>query len=442
MPLLRAFLRAPLAMGNLKRRSLLSFGIKLSATGLAFVVSVLLSRTLGLQAFGTYTFAISVAMMAGIPSELGLPTLMVRSVVRYRGNGRYDLLKGLLQWSSALVALTSTAAAILSGFWIFFQPSFDVTAQTVLLALLLIPIISMTRIRQAAMQGMDQVLIGQIPEYILLPILFLSAAGLAAGHQFGAVGYVGLYVGCAIIAFVAGIILFLRIFKGHLKTVQAAYETREWFAVLGPLAVSSLVSAMIGTIDIVLLGLLAPKSEVGLYKVAISGAALVAFPLSALHAVIQPRIAAYFHTGDITEMSRLLVISARVTAAAGGLLTLLYIVAGRWIITLIFGMQYAAAWPPLVLLGIGQFIMLALGSMGMALNMAGLERLVLRQSFCGLVLLVVLNFALVPILGATGAAIAAGSTNAAMAFGYWWAARNRIGINGSILGTTLLTTAK
>jgi O-antigen/teichoic acid export membrane protein len=72
----------------------------------------------------------------------------------------------------------------------------------------------------------------------------------------------------------------------------------------------------------------------------------------------------------------------------------------------VFGQEYAPAYLPLVILCLGQLINSSMGSVGLILNMAGLERFTARGVAIAAIASVLLNSALIPFFGPAGAAIA------------------------------------
>ena len=91
---------------------------------------------------------------------------------------------------------------------------------------------------------------------------------------------------------------------------------------------------------------------------------------------------------------------------AFALLTSLALVfGGRWLVPFIFGVEYAQAYAPLVVLCFGQLFNACMGSVGLILNMIGMENLVTRGITIAAISNLLLNAILIPLWGPTGAAL-------------------------------------
>ena len=155
------------------------------------VVVLVLARLLGAEEFGAYTYALAWALLLTVPATLGLTPLIVRNVAAYREHRNWGLLRGLLRRSNEAVALSS-AVCVGVGAVVALVLNHDdpQLLRPLLLALALVPIIAFTSIRQSAMQGLDHIILGRVPETLLGPCLFLLALGgaLLAEPGFGVVG--------------------------------------------------------------------------------------------------------------------------------------------------------------------------------------------------------------------------------------------------------------
>jgi O-antigen/teichoic acid export membrane protein len=93
------------------------------------------------------------------------------------------------------------------------------------------------------------------------------------------------------------------------------------------------------------------------------------------------------------------------TAAVGLLVGAVLIVAGPWLLGL-FGPEFVAGYPALVVLVVGQVVNAATGSVGVVLGMTGHAGRLFVNAGLTAVLTVVLNILLIPQLGIVGSALA------------------------------------
>ena len=153
--------------------------LQASSSALAFLVAVALARLLGTQDYGYYVFALAWASALTIPAGLGLNRFVVRGVAEYEVNQQWNHLRGLLTRANALVAVT--ASAIATGGVIIALTTVESPLRWVLaLAMVLVPINALTILRQNTMQAFGRIVAGQIPEYVIRPILIVIGIGLLA----------------------------------------------------------------------------------------------------------------------------------------------------------------------------------------------------------------------------------------------------------------------
>ena len=165
---------------ELVRGTVGSFGLKVINAFLNLALSIFLARTLAPEGYGIYAFAFSVMTLLAVPVQLGLPTLLVREVARYQYAAQWGLLRGILQRANQAVLLLSLviglAAAGAAG-WLM-EGMDAVQRATLGWALLLLPLGAFNRLREAALQGLRQVVMGQLPEQVLLPVVLLVLLGI------------------------------------------------------------------------------------------------------------------------------------------------------------------------------------------------------------------------------------------------------------------------
>ena len=122
--------------------------------------------------------------------------------------------------------------------------------------------------------------------------------------------------------------------------------------------------------------------------------------------VLAPNIARLHAQDDHPRMQRLMTTSTLVISLASAGVTAALILTGRWLLPNLFGAGFAAAYPALVILAIGQFINSSTGPLGSFLTMTGNERSALTCTWMAALLNIALNLVLIPFFQTAGAAIA------------------------------------
>ena len=149
--------------------------LNVAQTLLTFGVTLALWRMLGADGLGAYAYAFAWASLLAIPSVLGTTPLIIRNVAAYRQREEWGLLRGMLARANHAVLISSAllvtggaaAALIVNG-------AKHQLLYPVLVALALVPIVALTSIRQATMQGLGHVVLGRLPETLVAPALFLA----------------------------------------------------------------------------------------------------------------------------------------------------------------------------------------------------------------------------------------------------------------------------
>jgi O-antigen/teichoic acid export membrane protein len=154
-----------------------------------------------------------------------------------------------------------------------------------------------------------------------------------------------------------------------------------------------------------------------------------------LNLVVQPRIAQMFAASDINGIRRLVTMVSRVGFATGCVVAMIFYGFGERLIVAAFGGDYSEAQTTLKILVLGQLANTFFGPVIMVLNMTGHERIVMWSVIACALGNIALNALLIPIYGATGAAIATATTLFAWNLILHSQSVRKLGIDPSILGT-------
>lgn len=402
---------------------------------LGFVLLLVLSRQLGPSGFGAYSFAFAWASLLSVPAVLGLSPVLVRNVATYNARERWAELRGIFRRANQAVLAMSLVlagvAAIAGALMEFSEPSLR---QPFLIGLVLVPLLALSAVRLATLQGFGHVVLARLPETLVAPAMFLALVALVAavGSSFSASWAVGLQVVATLLAFVVGAALVRARMPRPAGAVTPAFETRTWARSAAPLLLVSVLGAIGLQAGTIALGLTADAAEVGVYAVAVRIAVLTGFLSVAAMYPLMPAVARLHATGDHERLTILVRRSAQVVLLLSLPLALAFVALPGFFLG-VFGAGYSQGETVLRVLVLGELLKLALGNAGIALAMSGLEGQVLKGVTAGAVTNLVLLGALVPPLAAEGAAIAlaAGAlvTNGVLAYLAW----SRLGLYTPVL---------
>jgi len=411
-------------------------GINLAFAGIGFLTTIVLAKMLAPAGYGAYSFVMALVALLAIPSELGLPRLAVREIAVTNARKEWSLMRGFIIRSHQAIGLL-TVVLTLGGaiaLVVWKDQLDDGKRQAMWLALLLVPLISLGALRGAMLRGLRKVLLGQLPEQIFRPLVFfallLLLPLLGARYQ-SATGAMAAQVTASAIAFLGGIYLFLEHKPPELRSVPPSYRTAAWLKSSIPFGLIAAMQLINGRTDILILGIVREDAEVGIYRVASQMALLVIFGLKAVNAIQGPHIAHLYATGDMNRLQSMIRQSSRAIMLTSLPLVLTFVVFGRLIIEWVFGPAFQGAYVPLVILCAGQLVNASMGSVASLLNMTGHEHDTTKSIFTGAIVNVLLNVALTPAWGATGAAIATAATLVVWNLMMWRRVRTRLGIESS-----------
>ncbi len=375
--------------------------------GLGFVTTVLLARFLGREGYGRYVFALAWASLLTIPAILGFDRFLVRGIAVYEINQQWQLMRGLLRRTNQFVLLASTTIACV-GCLIAFLFFTEALRWPFCVAMLLVPITSLTLLRQGAMQAIGRVVTGQLPEYLIRPLLIL--AGVVA-LKFAGDGALTSTTALAVnvtgvgVAFIVGAVLLRRALPIAVRSARPAYTTRDWLHASLPMMLISGIWMANNYCTTLVVGTLGGPQEVGVYSVVQKGAELIVILLVAANMPLAPTIARMHAHGDRRGLEHATERVAQATLVSSApLAAALMIFPGVYLG--IFGSGFQTGTTALMILAFGQLVNAAAGPAGNVLLMTGHERTAMKGIGAGLIANLVLGVVLVPPLGVTGGAVA------------------------------------
>ncbi len=407
-------------MGNVKfDRSILvsgaaSFGLKAGGMVLGLATSIILARSLGVAGFGEYSFIFALVTLVALPSQIGLPVLIVRETALAHQENKTGRILAIWRWAGKVVVTTSfvCAALLLLVFWIASPTNYSL--KSLLWSLPLLPLIAIGNVRGAALRGLGNVIIGQLPEVLLRPLFFLLCLGVfvlfanqtvpmspARALQIQALG--------SAVAFGIGLYFLWHLSpKEKLSNVPtlAATERNSFLVSSAVLGLAAGLQMLNAVTDLLMLGILSTPETVGIYKAAVNISGVLAFGSLSLIAVIMPRIARLYSEKSTVKLQSLLQQSARMMLLFTCSGALVLFTAGELIFQMLYGDGFANAAFYAKILSIGHVIIAFFGPLAATLNMTGFEKLTIRCSGAGFAVNVLLNLLLIPQYGATGAALA------------------------------------
>lgn len=388
-----------------------SAGLRVANAGLGFAVAVVLARTLGADGYGLYSTAFVIASVCSIVVQFGLSNLVMRETATAAVSENWAHMRAVWGWAGRGAALFSLAVLAVGATFLFVLRKGIGVEQlwTYGLALGLVPLLAFGALRAGALRGLQHVVLAQVPEMLVKPGVMLALAlllGLAVpatpssaiAMQLAAVGA----------AFLLGtVFLWRRAPQGASRPVSEplgrgmppASSVLSFAVVAGSTQVNQYF-------DILTLAFFRTEAEVGIYRAAWQLSLLVGFG-GAVGSAIFPALFARRHaTRDSVGLAWALNIARLVAVATALPLAVLCFVMPREILSFLYGPGFTGGAIVLVIFAALRLLIGVVGPLGPYLNMVGQERASGLAHLMAAGVNLVLNIALVPPYGVTGAAVA------------------------------------
>jgi O-antigen/teichoic acid export membrane protein len=204
-------------------------------------------------------------------------------------------------------------------------------------------------------------------------------------------------------------------------------ETEVWSFSAALLGIG-MMEFFIVQVDKISLGYYLGAREVGIYSVAAAVVAYVPLVLHSVNQIFSGTIADLHTRGEHAVLARLFQSLTKWVVSLTLPLATVIIVFARPLMR-VFGHDFEAGWPILVIGTAGQLINCGVGSVGFLLLMSGNQKRLIRVQAGMTVVMIGLSVTLIPLWGIVGAAVAAAITNIGMNVWNLLEVRSALGIS-------------
>ncbi len=391
----------------LARQGGITFVGNLAKSVSGFALVMVMTRFVSPSVYGLFILAISIVTFLRVFAYLGLPLAIDYFVPQYLADDEPGKAKGVIVQVTAAVLVTSSLIALALAFGssavseFFGEPSLRVA---LLLLSVSVPMLAIYKVLLTSYYSIKRLQYRVVMRDLVRPIVrFGATLGLLVAG-FGLLGLIGGYVVGLLVAITVGAILFTyrawEIVSADLEFV--APGPIATYAV--PLAMTSVVSVLMGRIDYFLLGFYLTSEDVGIYRVGYMLGTALLIIFSSLAPVFKPLIA---ERKDDTELvQRRFRVAARWIAGLSLPIAITLSLGASAYLSVLYTPQYAEASAVVALLS-GAFLFNATfgGPSGKLLQGLGYSRIVFGNTLVLLGTNTVVSLALVPFLGVEGAAI-------------------------------------
>lgn len=421
---------------NAQRDAVFVFFVRAASAGILYLSQIVLARWMGAAEYGIYVWVWTLVLILGGLSHLGVGTSLVRLIPTYRESGQLDSLRGLVIGVRWLALFSGSVVALAAYLLIRFNA--DVFAEAYLvpavLGIVCIPLFAMTDVQDGLGRAQGWLSIALVPPYVLRPVVLLVTTALA--HAIGlpmdaTTAIFAAIVACWAAAMVQTLMVQQRL-DAEIPAGPRNYHFGTWIGSSLPLLVIYAGELVLQNVDLLILSAHLPPEQVGMYFAAAKTMALVMFVHYAVGSALAKDFASLHARGDSVALAAFARDAVKWTfwpslAAAAVILAL-----GKPLLWL-FSPAFMDAYPVMIVLATGFLVRAAVGPAEFLLNALGEQKLCAAVAVVTMVTDIALNLALVPAFGMLGAA---GATATALSVGAvlnCWVARQRTGLDISIL---------
>ncbi|WP_198037879.1 oligosaccharide flippase family protein [Rhodobacter xanthinilyticus] len=389
--------------------------IRFAAIGLTFLQTLVMTRLIGRETFGSLSFALSVSALAVLVLSIGLDQLMMRDVARsglegFARSGRWLALRRLIgRWQVPLVL------GLAVGFGALFLGSglgggYGLALAGVALAL---PLVLGRKYVESVALGAKlvgrSILGSQIAYPVLMILGTLAIWGLGVVDLRNVMLVYGLAIGSSLLV---SILLIWPVLQRLARQTPRDGSSEGEIPGAAELLRSgwhfSLISLgfVLGQhMDVLLTGVFAGPDQVALVRVASRVAEMAGLVRAIVILQYKPQLAEAFGRGDLERVRKITRLMVAIFVVTGLPITL-----GLWIwpreAMSVFGAAFAeGAWAMRIYV-LGVLFVLLAGPCNSVLSMIGEERWAARAVWMALAVNLGLDLLLIPAYGALGCAIA------------------------------------
>lgn len=387
-----------------------SVGLRIAASGFAFIMSIIFARFLGKVGLGTYSYATTWANLLSIPAVLGIDQLLVREVAIYRAKSQWNLMGGMLRWANLIVLASSIIFSLVAVavVWKSNSGSDSAVVIAIVLAMITIPFSSLRSLRLGAMKGLHKIVLGQIPDALFAPlivILLTLASYFLFPKNFNVFWVLIIKILAVIITFFIGAFWLLRSLPPEVGQVKPQYKGKQWLIEALPFMFLGTAQLINSRIDILMLGGIKGVEAVGIYAVILGITRLTTILHTAANNVLSPTIATLYSEGKVKQLEKIIRQSVLIVFLISLLIGITIMGLGKYLL-MIFGSEFLPGRTAMSILILGQIFHALTGPVGILLNMTGFQNYTALTVGLTAILNIILNAIFIPQWGINGAAIA------------------------------------
>ncbi|WP_339784417.1 oligosaccharide flippase family protein [uncultured Imperialibacter sp.] len=383
--------------------------VQVAGAFLGLLSQTVLARILGVSGFGLITYIFSWIVLISLFARLGFDNSLIVKISNTIESRKWSL----LGWYLSIPPLFIMASSLLIGslvllfLYIFQIPNFSVWAISLLV---LLPIISYSNLNQSILIAFKKTVISNIPVLIIRHFVLILVMVLTVVINDALISPFYAQVANAFAFFTGALVsgYWINKEKATLELHLHKSEKANPFRLVAesfPFLIFSGTSILNQHADVLILGVFRAPEEVGIYGAVSKVIMLISFSSIVANITIKPYITRSRNQDGNKELERQLFFLNLFVNASSFVLFMLIVVFGERLLG-IFGNDFIPGYNVLLILSFGKLFAVSTGPVGILLMLSGSDKIGSRLELLFAMVNIVLNFALIPFYGITGAAIA------------------------------------
>ena len=382
---------------------------KFFGTFLAVISAIFVARMLGPEFFGNYNLALATSTLILIFFGFGLRNTVVKYLPKYalHNTGKFNY---LTKQSLRIILVLSVIAAVV--FFTFteriielfhFGESINIFLKFIFVML---PVLALNDLLAGIFRGAKKASKFFVFKNMITPALYTALIVLIYIFRQD----YRLILMARGLSYLVLLVLLLTYLKKKILTQGKSEkifkrEIKEIFGYSATLVFVATTGFLMLRIDKLMIGSLSTSYQLGLYSAGSNVGVLIAFFLGTATTVVAPLFSELKEKNDTERLKRLYK-SSTIWVFYASLFSFVFFCTTSRDILHLFGEEYMTASTILIILSLGQLINASVGSNGALLRMTGYHKITLANNILVAIINIVLNYMLIRLYGALGAAIA------------------------------------
>ena len=367
--------------------------------GIRALIVIYAARILGVEGYGVFSYAMSLAAFFSIFSDLGLSSLLTREVSK-DSEKKSAYVSTIFYVKGAILFLTVILTLIFAPFLIKIsavQPLIPIAILLVLFDNIRVFGFSFARARnKMEIEGALSVVTDVLITIFGITLLFTnpSPKGLASMYLLGSA---------------IGAFLIFLVLRKYIKRIYAGFDRKLIKPILtasSPFIIMGIFGAFMINIDMVILGIFRSASELGLYSAAQRPVQLLYILPTLIASSIFPILSKFAHDKEDTKSKTILETSITSVILIALPLTMGGVILAKQIIPLVFGANYAGSILAFQLLITTTLLVFPGTIIGNTIFSYNLQKKLILTTGAGATVNVILDLLLIPMFGINGSAVA------------------------------------